>query len=340
MTAGPVIAASPATRLARLVADAAARVELDLTDRVVLTEAATGAYVVTPVLAALAGAARVHAWTRASRHGSVAEVHAQTEALAAQFGVADRITITDHRSLADVAAADVVTNSGHVRPIDATLVAAMKPGAVVPLMFEAWEIQAGRFDLDLERLRQRGVAVAGTNERHPSVDVFSYLGLMAVKALIDAGIPTYGTHLGVLCDNPFEDYLVRGLRGAGARSVTAAASVAGLSPAAALDALVVSLRPTGGSVLSPATVEEIATRWPGLPVVQYWGDLDRAALDAAGLPYWPMIPPSPGHMAVLPSAVGPDPIVRLQAGGLKVAEVLLRPPALRRPQDLEFLDEL
>ena len=40
--------------------------------------------------------------------------------------------------------ADVVTNSGHVRPIDAETVAWMKPTAVVPLMYEAWELAARR----------------------------------------------------------------------------------------------------------------------------------------------------------------------------------------------------
>jgi hypothetical protein len=45
-------------------------------------------------------------------------------------------------------------------------------------------------------------------------------------------------------------------------------------------------------------------------------------------------------MAVLPSQPGPEPVVRLQAGGLKVASVLLTDPAERSPFDLEFLDEL
>jgi hypothetical protein len=45
-------------------------------------------------------------------------------------------------------------------------------------------------------------------------------------------------------------------------------------------------------------------------------------------------------MAVLPSAVGPEPIVRLQAGGLRVAQVLLTPEEARAPIDLEYLDEL
>jgi hypothetical protein len=63
---------------------------------------------------------------------------------------------------------------------------------------------------------------------------------------------------------------------------------------------------------------------PGTVLVQYWGDADRAAAAAAGVPVWPPEAPPPGHMGVLPSAVGPEPIVRLQAGGLKVGEVLAR----------------
>jgi hypothetical protein len=45
-------------------------------------------------------------------------------------------------------------------------------------------------------------------------------------------------------------------------------------------------------------------------------------------------------MAVLPSDVGPEPVVRLQAGGLKVASVLRTRREHRSVFDLSFLDEL
>jgi hypothetical protein len=100
------------------------------------------------------------------------------------------------------------------------------------------------------------------------------------------------------------------------------------------------MRPTGGPVLGPAAVARIAGRWPGCLVGQFWGDLDRGALAGQGLPVWPAAEPGAGHMGVLPSVVGPDPIVRLQTGGLKVAEVLLKPAAERTADDLEFVDAL
>jgi hypothetical protein len=45
-------------------------------------------------------------------------------------------------------------------------------------------------------------------------------------------------------------------------------------------------------------------------------------------------------MAVLPSDIGPDAIVRLQCGGLKVAEVLLQAPHARTSEDLAYVDPL
>ena len=38
----------------------------------------------------------------------------------------------------------------------------------------------------------------------------------------------------------------------------------------------------------------------------------------------PATPPGPGHMGILLNALGHEPIVRLQTGGLKAAEVVLR----------------
>ena len=61
-------------RLLTLMQAAIQRCELNLHHAWVLTEAASGAYVVTPVLAAMAGAQHVFAVTRASRYGTVDQV--------------------------------------------------------------------------------------------------------------------------------------------------------------------------------------------------------------------------------------------------------------------------
>jgi hypothetical protein len=314
--------------------EAVERCGIDLSGAVVLTEAASGPYAVTPVLAALAGAERVHALTRTTRYGTAEEIAEQTARLARLAGVAEKIAVSGRKRAELVAQADVVTNSGHVRPIDAETVSWMKPTAVVSLMYEAWELRPGEVDLDA--CRCRGIRVAGTNERHPHVDVLSYLGVMAVKLLVDAGIAVYRSRTSVVCDNPFAPFLVTGLQSAGA-AVELVGHIA-QAKAENADAILVAASPCPGAIIDASEADRIAARWPGVTVVQLWGDLDRAALDAAGVPYWPVQAPARGHMGLLPSAVGPEPVVRLQAGGLKVGEVLLR--AREGEPGWEYVDAL
>lgn len=306
-------------RLLRLTQQAVARCDLNLVGATVLTEAATGAYVVTPVLAALAGAAQVFALARATRYGAIAEVVAGTQRLAALAGVADRVTILSAKHQNVVSRADIITNSGHLRPLDATTIGWMQPYAVIPLMYEAWEFRAE--DVDLAACRALDIPVAGTNERHPAVDVFSYLGIMAVKALLDSGVAVAGSRLLVLCDNPFGPFIINGLQGAGAQ-VHRVSRLEDAGPSGGYDAVIVALQPSEHPALGDAEAQLLAKLCPGAVVVQFWGDIDRTALAAHDLPYWPFEAPPSGHMGVLPSQVGPEPVVRLQAGGLKVGELL------------------
>jgi hypothetical protein len=57
-------------------------------------------------------------------------------------------------------------------------------------------------------------------------------------------------------------------------------------------------------------------------VLRYAGDVNTTELQQEGIRYFPSQVAS-GHMGILPSAIGYDPIIRLQAGGLKSAEALV-----------------
>lgn len=307
-------------RLVGLMNAAIGRLGMRLGGHAVLTEAATGAYAVTPVLAALAGA-HVFALANATRYASAEKIAQATLGLAAVAGVRDTIEIVYEKDPAILKRADIVTNSGQVRPIDEAMIAHLKSTCVVPLMYEAWEYRAA--DVDLDACRSEGIAVAGTNERHPAVDVFSFLGMMAVRQLHDAGIAVYGSHIAVLCDNDFAPFISSGLEGCGAK-VRQARQLTRHLLAPQCDAVLVALQPGDRPVLTAADASLLGQCAPGTAVVQYWGDVDRKALAGARVPVWPPHDPPAGHMAVLPSAIGPEPIVRLQAGGLKVGEVLAR----------------
>jgi hypothetical protein len=308
-------------RLRTLIGRAVAATELDLSGLTVLTEAATGAYAVTPVIAAAAGAKRVYALTKPTRYGTVADVKQQTLELASSIGVADRIDVLETIGPDVLENVDIVTNSGHLRPLTAALIDQLSSHAVIALMFEAWEFRPE--DLDIEACWRRGIPVVGVNERHPAVDVFSFLGPLCLRQLHDCGLSGYSNRIALICDNDFLASLHAGLSSAGA-SVETFESVEAMRRDD-WDAIVVALVPKATLRVGVPEAKHLAACAPaGAVVAQFFGDVDRIALTANGLAVWPPTPPGLGHMGILLSEIGPEPIVRLQTGGLRAAEWVRR----------------
>jgi hypothetical protein len=301
--------------------------DLDLAGLEIVTEAATGAYAATAIIAALAGA-RVHACARDTRnHGSADDAIAATLTLAEAAGVTTRISYSRSVPREILRRSAVVTNSGRIRPITRAMIGLLPPKAVIALMFEAWEFRGA--DIDLAACREHGIRLAAVNERHPDVAVFPFLGALAVRLLQDAGLSTAGKRIAVLCDNPFAPFLTEGLSKAGAEAVLfdAPRQLAQDSRQRPWDAILMALLPRDAP-LGRGDLETIAAKAPGALLAQFWGDIDRGAAARLGLRIWPETEPGRGHMGILLNRLGHEPIVRLQAGGLKAAEIVWRGGAL------------
>jgi hypothetical protein len=292
--------------------------DLNLKGKVVLTEAATGAYVVTPILAALAGA-KVFAFSRASYYGSVNEVFQKTKKVYQNYGIPLDIEYIKTLSPDVIAKADIITNSGHLRPLN-------------------------RQKLQYAKDRQRGFKIGATNERHLEVDVFNYLGDMAVKQIFDAGLCLYKNKFVLICNNDFGPYIAkvvsRMCNRLGVidkeenRNKYQSNNIEWLGnfPDVTIpegfrdaEAVILTAYPFGKVWIGKDSLIHIEKLKAGLNhpfILRYTGDVDCQLLDANGIKYFPKDVPS-GHMGILPSAIGYDPIIRLQAGGLKVGEALL-----------------
>jgi hypothetical protein len=326
----------PAVREQRIATEFIDRLALDLSGLTVLTEAASGPYLATPLAATLAGADRVLAVTADSRYASGEEVAQETRRRAREWGVADRLEIGAGRSLEWFAEADVVTNSGFVRPIDAEAVRVMKPTAVIPLMWETWEYRSG--DLDLDACREKGVLVLGTRETVAPCDMRPYFGFLALKLLFELGLEGAGTKVLLLGGNelvaaPITEFLSRvGMEVSWFASEGDAQPYEELSgrPASDLrdyDALLVTehsdprqlVGPDG--VLSPA---ELASGAPDLRVGVIGGNVDAEALRASGLRFLPeRLNPFP-YESYGAATLGPRPVLELYCAGLKVGEAMAR----------------
>lgn len=316
--------ANPA-RVARLIGETISFLKLDLSGLSVLTEAASGPYVVTPVIAAAAGAGRVVALTRDSVYATAAEVEAQTRALEVLAGVEGRVEIHTERSAELFAGADVVTNLGFVRPIDSGAVAAMKPAAAVALMCEAWEFRPG--DVDLDACRRRGIPVLGTNEDFPGLDVFNYSGWLCLKMLFDAQVEVHKSRV-LVVGGKFARVIEKLIARAGG-SVRLYADLRGVGAEelARADALVVADYQRGDVIVGPGgdvTADDLARANRGLTVVQFAGRVDARGLAERGVAVFPGTELGAHRMALTLAGIGPRPVVELHAAGLKVGEVAVR----------------
>jgi hypothetical protein len=330
-----------AGRSARLAEEFVERFGLDLAGLTVLTEAASGPYLATPLLAALAGAERVLAWTRDSRYARPDEVEEETRRAARAWGVGARIELTAERPDAHVAAADIITNSGFVRPIDAAMVARMKPTAVIPLMWETWEVRPDEIDLDA--CERAGILVLGTCESRPPCDMRGYGGSLAMKLLFELGLEGHGCRVALLGAQPTLGAPMRqALDGMGVavqwfgeragegdvepRSYDALRAFL-LAEAATLDALIVAEHHDPRLLLGNAGViacGELAAISPSLRVGVISGNVDGADLRASGLRFLPHAIQPFGHMSYQTYELGPRPVLELYAAGLKVGQEMAR----------------
>ena len=165
--------------------------DLNLKSYVVLTEVGSNNYIYTPIISLLAGAKKVYAWTRDSSYGNGEEIAASCLKIAKTLGLDDRLEFSvNNKDFEHVKQADIITNSGFIRPINQALLKYAKPNIAVPLMFEAWETRGQ--DLDIEACTRNKVRVAGTWENHPKINVFNYVKELTLKMLFEAGYEISG----------------------------------------------------------------------------------------------------------------------------------------------------
>lgn len=165
---------------------------LNLKDKIVFTEAASGNYVVTPIIAALADA-KVYAYTKDSKYGSVEEVKKQTYDLAQKIGIKENISIIEDLDEVNLKEVDILTNTGFLRPVNRKLINRLSSKCVIPLMWEPWEYR--RKDLDLEACVEHGIKVYGTNESDDRLRTLEYIGFTVLYILLKNKLSPFSSNV-------------------------------------------------------------------------------------------------------------------------------------------------
>lgn len=317
-------------RVIKLIDTAIARLELNLSGLTILTEAASGVFAVTPLIAARAGAARVIAVTRDSRFGQSDDVIENICDLALKMGVGDKIHCSTLSAFEFADQADIVTNLGFVRPLNHNLLKRLPKHSVIPLMWEPWEFR--QEDVDILVCRERQIAVIGTCETDPRLRIFDYLGAVVAKLLFESGLEVLRTRVALIASDPFGEAIERVLTQMGVE-VTRLSLPKGDENLDArwadelrdVDALVVAEQKDkrclvgGGNGICTGRLHAQNIR-----LVHLSGVVDDDDLCRAGVPKFPEQRVEFGRMTVTTGYVGPRPVIDLHAGGLRAAELAVR----------------
>lgn len=334
-------------RIQRLIDRARAEFRLDLSDLVVFTEAATGYFSLTPIIAALAGAKEVIALGADSEYGSFSEARKNIQQLARIYGCERTIKITKEKLKDEVGDADIVTNLGFVRPIDKTMIGWMKPTACIPLMWEPWEYRPQ--DIDLDECVKKGIVVLGTNESSELLRTFDFVGMLAVKLLLELDIEVLMSSVLVVGGGIFGRATVEMLKRVGAKvgwlTITEVGSrrqnlrVDSEIPSWTditlecnnfirnADAIVIVEHHERGELFGlqgRCSFGDLARMNKGIVVAHICGTVDENELKDSGLNYIPKEIRKGGYMSVSTAYVGPRPLIDLHTAGLRVGELLAR----------------
>jgi len=307
-------------RMVRLCRQAVASMALDLKNIRVLTEAATGPFAATAAIAAFAGA-EVIAVSQDSRWGKAEDAFRATAAMATRLNCLGSIKFVTAPASTVATGCELVTNLRFVRPISATLAAGLAPCAAIALMWEPWEFRDS--DIDKKAVEALGIPIVATNEGHPFVKTYSYLGPTVGRLLLNLGIELVGSRILLVGSDPFGGAVAEWLKNAGVKVKRALVSdwVKSLETFPQSDALVLVEHRKSTDLLDASGSREALVQLAatGAPIVRLCGKINRDLARSSGCWVVPDMDVPHGFMTVTTAHVGPRPVIDLHTAGLKAA---------------------
>ncbi len=175
-----------------------------------MTEAGTGNFLYTGIIALISKAENVTIWINDTRHGKAKKIKKEFEAIAQELGHNNFLVRVNERPIKDISSSDIITNLGHVRPLDAQFLSNTKKSAVIPLMCEKWELR--NQDIDIEYCKQKQIKVSGTWENHPKLKIFDNCGYLVAKLCFDFGFEIYQNDILIISNDKFGKTIFKKLK--------------------------------------------------------------------------------------------------------------------------------
>lgn len=299
--------------------------KLNLKGLTIFTEAASGEYIYTPIIAAMAGAEKVYAKTNDSKYASKEDVKRDTLLLAKLCKIENTVEVVFDKE--KINEADVITNLGFVRPIDKNTIDMMKKDAVISYMCEAWEVREE--DVDINYCKKNGIRIMGTNEDYLGLDVFNFSGPLCLRMLFDSGLEVYKNKIVILSNDKFgkvifeqlikitdDVSLINNINNQNKKMIKNA------------DVLIIADYTENkyfiGKTKAYISAKELKDLSKFITVLQFAGNVDLEDLKENNIKYYPEYKVGSFRMGKTLAYIGPKPVIDLHCAGLKVGEIMHR----------------
>ncbi len=312
----------------KIIDDIICDLSLNLENLSVLTEVGSDYYQFTPLIACMGGAEHVFAWTKDSIYGNGGEIVRTCKEIAELYGIDTAIEFAiNTRPNSHVEAADIITNSGFTRPLDENLLKYARPEeAVISLMYEAWEFRAT--DVDLNYCSENKIKIAGVWENHPDLLIFNACGQLAIKMAYEAGYKVTGDNIIVWSDDQFGETIENAFLNQGAENVVTTTSEHTLIQNIDNTDFIFFCDYDEDRVLlgnsGVIDLKKIIKQDNSVGIIHLFGKIDPFFLEGIEIPVYPNIAGQASIMSFTLAHLGMDPVLRLQAAGLKVGECLFK----------------
>jgi hypothetical protein len=306
-----------------LIKDAIKVFSLDLHGITVLTEAASGHFVWTPIIAALAGA-EVFAFSKDSYYATYKEVKENTENLASQLSIKSKIQVIDQLSKEIIQSADILTNTGFLRPINKEKLKYCSNTAVISLMYEPWEYRES--DIDLKYCKENNIIVVGTNESDDRLKTIYYLGVVVKKALFLNEIEVFKSNILILGYGKFANSIYDSLK-LETEMIKIWNKKEDIKALKDFDAIIVADHQTSINYIGPNGLIDpkiLKAENQDIKIIHISGEIDKNSILDSNIQLFPKKIAKGKYMSLTTGFVGPKPVIDLHSAGLKVGEIALK----------------
>lgn len=301
---------------------------IDLSSKTVITEVGSNLFLYSPLICLLSKAAKVYAWTSDSKYGSAEVIAKQCKDLCQKLGYSNIEFAINEKPSSHLKEADIITNSGFIRPINYELLQHCKSkNLVIPLMYEKWEFRDT--DIELEYCKKNNIKVAGTWENHPKLKIFDHVQGLALKMAFNAGYEVRGNNIVIWSNDSFGEKAKESFLNNGAARVVITNQVNELIdhiPDA--DFIFMCNYNDQRTLFSDSSknglisFDSLFKLNPHISLIHLYGSINYTNATSHGLNIYPKYDGRQKVMSLSLAEIGCAPALKLICAGMKVAELL------------------